>query len=48
MVFDLSWIDQFNWWSALEKINAESSTAPTPSALADLLPAIRSAADAAR
>jgi uncharacterized lipoprotein YddW (UPF0748 family) len=48
MVFDLSWIDAFNWWPALEKMSAESPAASPPAAVADLLSAIRSAADAAR
>ncbi len=46
MIFDLSYIDEYNWWPVLEK--AFSKDMPTPDRNPDVLSAIRSAMDAAK
>jgi uncharacterized lipoprotein YddW (UPF0748 family) len=43
MIFDLVYIEQYNWWSLLQK--AYERPAPTPHSYRELLPAFRSALD---
>lgn len=45
MIFDLSYIEEFNWWPLLER--ATTKEALPPDAFADLLPAVRAALDSA-
>lgn len=46
MIFDLSYVDQFGWWPALER--AFPKEAPAPDRQSGLLSAIRSAMDSAK
>lgn len=46
MIFDISYIDQFNWWPILEK--AYPKEVPAPHATPGLLSTIRGAMDAVR
>ncbi|HZO89427.1 MAG TPA: alpha amylase family protein [Chthonomonadaceae bacterium] len=43
MIFDLSYLDEYNWWPLLER--AYGQEAPAPDDLPELLPALRSAID---